>query len=108
MGTLGSRLICSFPGASSGLGKQIVLAALHWGDRVIAAVRDVSKVQDVCSDTCKPLQLDVTAPPDVLKEKAGEALAIFGTVDVIVNNAALTILGSVEELGCVFILPIDQ
>ncbi|ETW79531.1 hypothetical protein HETIRDRAFT_171939 [Heterobasidion irregulare TC 32-1] len=86
-------------GASSGLGKQIVLAALRRGDRVIAAVQDISEVQDICSEACKALQLDVTALPDVLKEKARQALSIFGIVDIVVNNAAIALLGSVEELG---------
>lgn len=50
------------------------------------------------------LQLDVTASPEVMKQKAKEAEEIYGRVDVVVNNAGFGGLGFQEELGYVFSL----
>ncbi|KAI0319487.1 hypothetical protein OF83DRAFT_1162935 [Amylostereum chailletii] len=94
-----SKKVWLVTGATSGLGRSIVQAALAKGDNVIATARDPSRLRDLESSTCKTFQLDVTDTPEVLQNKAREALALWGTIDVVVNNAAITVLGPVEELG---------
>lgn len=49
------------------------------------------------------MTLDVTAPFTELREKAAEAVAKWGHVDCLVNNAGLGMLGLVEEVGCAFL-----
>lgn len=44
------------------------------------------------------MELDVTAPEEILREKAKEAWSIYGHVDVLVNNAAYIDAGIFEEI----------
>jgi NAD(P)-dependent dehydrogenase (short-subunit alcohol dehydrogenase family) len=48
------------------------------------------------------LTLDVTSPIGEIKKCIDEALAIWGRIDVLVNNAGSLTFGISEELGCVF------
>ncbi|KAL4085616.1 hypothetical protein PRIC1_014952 [Phytophthora ramorum] len=82
---------------SSGFGKEIVLAALARGDRVIATARDASKLQDLVEQGAKALALDVTASDAELKKVIAEALSFYGSIDVLVNNAAFLLGGAIEE-----------
>lgn len=43
----------------------------------------------------------MTAPQADLEAKAAEAIAIYGQIDVLVNNAAYVQFGTLEDLGCV-------
>jgi NAD(P)-dependent dehydrogenase (short-subunit alcohol dehydrogenase family) len=47
------------------------------------------------------LTLDVTSPFGEIKKCIDEALAIWGRIDVLVNNAGSLTFGVGEELGCV-------
>jgi NAD(P)-dependent dehydrogenase (short-subunit alcohol dehydrogenase family) len=84
-------------GASSGFGRELVDEVLRRGDRVVAAVRAPESVRDLEErDDVLVVQLDVTRPSDI---EAGvrAALARFGVIDVLVNNAGFSIVGAVEE-----------
>ncbi|EIN08928.1 NAD(P)-binding protein [Punctularia strigosozonata HHB-11173 SS5] len=81
------------------LGRHIVESALARNDKVIATGRKLSSVQDLQSESCKVLQLDVDEPFSALQEKAKEAISLFGHVDVLVNNSGFGLFGSIEELG---------
>ncbi|CAH0473567.1 unnamed protein product [Peronospora belbahrii] len=70
---------------SSGFGKEIVLAALARGDRVIATARDASKLQDLVVQGARALMLDVTASDAELQKVIAEALSFYGTIDILVN-----------------------
>lgn len=52
-------------------------------------------------DQCTTLQLDVTDTFESLSVKAKEALAVWGRLDVLVNNAGHGMFGTIEEAGCV-------
>ncbi|CAG9296544.1 oxidoreductase [Celerinatantimonas diazotrophica] len=84
-------------GASRGLGKEMVAAALEAGDAVIAGVRDIMKSNDLpTSDQLRIVQLDVTE--QMQAQKAVEmAISYFGRIDVVINNAGYGLLGAVEE-----------
>lgn len=45
----------------------------------------------------KVMELDTTAPAEVLAQKAADAIAVFGQVDVLVNNAGAIEAGIFEE-----------
>lgn len=73
----------------TGLGRDLALAALKRGDKVIATARarSMDKLEDLKTQGADVAELDVTAPLDKLKEIAKAAVAIHGRVDVVVNNA---------------------
>lgn len=86
-------------GASKGFGLEIARAALKAGDKVVATVRsnaDQLKATLQHDDSLLIVQLDVTKEPEV---KAGvqNAIAHFGRIDVLVNNAGYGLLAATEE-----------
>jgi len=86
-------------GASRGFGLEIAKAVLASGDKVIATVR--SKPEELASRLGNPeglhvITLDVTSEAQAEKA-AADAVAQFGTIDVLVNNAGFGLLAAVEE-----------
>ncbi|KAG8884686.1 hypothetical protein FRB98_002253 [Tulasnella sp. 332] len=82
----------------SGIGKELSLAALKRGDKVIATARNITKIDPVLkSQGADTLQLDVTDSFENLKTIATKATAIHGRVNVLVNNAGYIAVGGVEE-----------
>jgi NAD(P)-dependent dehydrogenase (short-subunit alcohol dehydrogenase family) len=76
-------------GSASGLGRDIAEAALASGHRLIAAARDVQRLNDLVErypETVLPFELDVT---DATAARAAVHAAVshFGRLDVLVNNA---------------------
>lgn len=86
-------------GTSSGFGTEFVKQSLARGDKVIATARDISKIVHLEQAGAATLALDVTATQADLDQKANEAIDIYGQVDVLVNNAAYTQFGTLEDLG---------
>jgi NADP-dependent 3-hydroxy acid dehydrogenase YdfG len=86
-------------GASSGLGRAIAEAAREAGDCVVATARQPATLADWAAgapERCLVLPLDVTDSPQVADAVAA-AVARFGRLDVVVNNAGYGLLGAVEE-----------
>jgi NAD(P)-dependent dehydrogenase (short-subunit alcohol dehydrogenase family) len=87
-------------GASRGFGREIVLAALEKGHRVVATARDPRTVAAWLPETHRAnsllLPLNVTDPRQ--RETALAAtLSAFGSIDILVNNAGYGYLTAVEE-----------
>lgn len=86
-------------GTSSGFGRALCEAALDRGDRVFATARNLSTIADIGSrwpGNAHISELDVTVASSI--EKAvEEAVAVFGGIDVLVNNAGYGLVGSLEE-----------
>ncbi|KAJ5515010.1 Glucose/ribitol dehydrogenase [Penicillium fimorum] len=87
-------------GCSSGFGKIFVSAILASGDRVIATARDITTLSDFAHcDNVKLLELDITESQDSLNENVSKAIAMFGHIDVLINNAGYVLSGVLEELS---------
>ncbi|KAJ5522780.1 hypothetical protein N7513_013353 [Penicillium frequentans] len=90
-------------GCSSGLGDAFVRAILDKGDRVIATARPskgvsgTDRLASLKEAGAATLELDVLAPQEELNAKAKEAWAIYGQVDVLINNAGYIEAGILEE-----------
>ncbi|TCS16049.1 oxidoreductase [Caulobacter sp. BK020] len=86
-------------GAARGLGAEIAKAALAAGDRVVVTGRRREALQAAFSpDSDKVLSLSLDVTREAEAEGAVEAaLARFGRIDVLVNNAGYGNLGLFEE-----------
>ena len=88
-------------GTSSGLGRELAIAALARGDRVVATARRPEQLADIVAgapERARAVKLDVTSADDIGRA-VGEATLAFGRVDVLVNNAGYGLVGALEELG---------
>jgi len=90
-------------GAGRGIGKAIALACANAGADLALGSRHVEECEQVAA-TCRKLgvrarawTLDVVQLPSIRSFVDG-ALAEFGRIDVLVNNAGLTIVKPAEEL----------
>ncbi|TFK18997.1 NAD(P)-binding protein [Coprinopsis marcescibilis] len=123
-GAVNHQLVWLITGTTSGFGQRLVHAALARGDRVIATARSQAKLDSFYAEfkalqpnpegneAASPsydllnkkenlvtVQLDITEGEESLKSKVKKASEIWGRIDVLVNNAAVGMLGFVEEGG---------
>ncbi|MFL6126761.1 SDR family NAD(P)-dependent oxidoreductase [Actinophytocola sp.] len=87
-------------GTSSGFGRLWAEAALERGDRVVATARTTERLKDLAErfpEAVLPLELDVTDREGVFAA-VDRAVARFGRIDVVVNNAGYGHFGMVEEV----------
>jgi len=87
-------------GASRGLGRAFAKAALEAGDRVVATARHVDALADLHAaypGRTTVLSLDVRDRSAVFAT-VQRAIAAYGRLDVVVNNAGHGLIGAVEEV----------
>lgn len=94
----GFKRVWFITGAARGIGARIAEAALAQGDAVVATSRDAAPLQRRfgAQPGLLALALDVTSEAQAAAA-AEAALARFGRIDVLVNNAGYGLLGAVEE-----------
>ena len=86
-------------GCSSGLGRALAERIIAEGDLLIATARrpeSLAPLEKLAPDSVRVFALDV-ADPDAVRRVVAEAHAVWGRLDVIVNNAGYGLLGALEE-----------
>ncbi len=86
-------------GASSGYGLALARYALGRGYNVVATARSLAKLEWLAAsapDRVLTQTLDVTRSSDAVAAVEA-AIARFGRIDVLINNAGYAIIGAVEE-----------
>lgn len=90
-------------GAGQGVGRGIALALAAEGARIVAAGRTLAKVEDAAKEIegrgarAIAVECDVKDPAS-LSACVDAAVAAFGTIDILVNNAQEVPLGSLEQV----------
>src|SRR5476649_2326733 len=86
-------------GASRGFGRVWADAALKRGDKVAATARRLESIADLkekYGENVLTLALDVTNPDEV-KTAVTQAHALFGRLDIVLNNSGYSLVGTIEE-----------
>lgn len=86
-------------GTSTGFGRVLAEEVLKAGGKVAATARTLSQIADLETQypgNAKAFALDVTKK-DQIEVAVPQALAAFGRIDVLVNNAGYGLAGAVEE-----------
>jgi NAD(P)-dependent dehydrogenase (short-subunit alcohol dehydrogenase family) len=86
-------------GCSTGFGRELAKLVLDRGYRAVITARDPGKIQDLTAGhegRALALKLDVTEKAEVAAT-VRQAEAVFGSVDVLVNNAGFGYVGALEE-----------
>ena len=88
-------------GASRGFGRVWAAAALERGDKVAATARSLASIADLnekYGENVLTLELDVTNT-DQVNASVIQAHAHFGRLDIVLNNAGYSLVGTIEEAG---------
>jgi NAD(P)-dependent dehydrogenase (short-subunit alcohol dehydrogenase family) len=88
-------------GSSTGFGRSLTEELLKKGDIVVATARKPEQLADLVAkypDRAKAIRLDVTKPQEI-SEAVEAAIAAFGRIDVLVNNAGYGTIGAIEEVS---------
>ena len=98
-GNASAGLVWLITGASSGIGRELALAALRRGDRVAAAARTTGAIAELTQGfggRVLAIDLDVRDEAGVSRA-VRRTVATFGRIDVVANNAGYGLFGAVEE-----------
>ncbi|KAL5585627.1 hypothetical protein FOVSG1_015016 [Fusarium oxysporum f. sp. vasinfectum] len=94
-----SQLVWLVTGCSSGFGSEFVHQILSRGDKIIATARNSARIEPLASQGAAVLELDVTDSQHKIDQTIAKAIAIYGRIDVLVNNAGFVAAGSWEDLS---------
>jgi NAD(P)-dependent dehydrogenase (short-subunit alcohol dehydrogenase family) len=97
-------------GASTGFGHLLAQEVLKAGDRAIITARKPDQITDLerqYPETARAFLLDVTHAARI-ETVATKAIAAFGRIDVLVNNAGYGIAGGIEEASEAEIMPVFE
>ena len=98
-GTAPTPKIWFITGASRGFGRVWAEAALQRGDKVAATARQLASLADLTEKygaNVLTLALDVTNAGQA-KTAVAQAHAHFGRLDIVLNNAGYSLVGTIEE-----------
>jgi len=96
-----SNKVWFITGSSRGLGLELAKAVLAAGDRLVATARNpqsLSGLVEQYGDRVRAVELDVTSSQSA-RAAVASALAAFGRLDVVVNNAGYANVNSIEDVA---------
>lgn len=88
-------------GCSSGFGRALAEAVLKQGGSLLATAREPEQLHALIEPypkTAKAVRLDVTSSQDI-QAAVDLAIATFGRIDVLVNNAGHGLIAALEEMS---------
>jgi NAD(P)-dependent dehydrogenase (short-subunit alcohol dehydrogenase family) len=88
-------------GSSRGFGRELAQAVLESGDRLVATARRPEQLDDLVrkyGDSVRAVALDVT-DAEAARAAVQTAVAEFGSLDVVVNNAGYASSAPIEEMS---------
>ncbi|MFP4095393.1 MAG: SDR family oxidoreductase [Cyclobacteriaceae bacterium] len=93
--------VCWITGASSGIGEALSIAMSQEGAKLILSARRETELQRVKQHCMHPervkiLPLDLTET-ESFREKCLEAIALFGKIDILVNNGGISQLSLAKD-----------
>jgi NAD(P)-dependent dehydrogenase (short-subunit alcohol dehydrogenase family) len=99
MDSKSSKPVWFITGCSTGFGRELALHTLSLGYPTVVTARNPDQIAAIVKgkeDIALALKLDVTKQEDIEAARKA-ALARFGRIDVLVNNAGIGYFGSFEE-----------
>jgi NAD(P)-dependent dehydrogenase (short-subunit alcohol dehydrogenase family) len=84
-------------GTSTGFGRELVEALIARHEKVVATARNLTKIADWQNQPNVLLATVDVTKPEQIKTALTAAVAKFGRIDVLVNNAGWGYFGAVEE-----------
>ncbi|MBE9463364.1 SDR family NAD(P)-dependent oxidoreductase [Dyadobacter subterraneus] len=97
---MSSQQVWFITGASKGIGLALTKLALSQGHKVVATSRNIEDFKTSITEhqnNFLPLKVDITSDSEV-KNAIQQSIDKFGKLDVIVNNAGYSLVGSMEEM----------
>ncbi len=91
-------------GGSRGIGKELVYTLAKTGAQVVACARNLDKLIEICNDLtgqgfkAYPIKLDLESEESI-KGAVAKTVSMFGTVDILINNAGVQELCPVVDMS---------
>lgn len=90
-------------GASSGIGKNLALVLAAQGANLVLAARNSEELAETAAACTQAGGKAIAVPTDVTEPEAcqrlvEQALAAFGTIDILINNAGISMLSRFDQV----------
>lgn len=97
---MSNKQVWFITGASKGIGLALTKMVLSQGNKVVATSRNIEDFKTSVTEyqnSFLPLNVDLTSDQEV-NNAIQQSIETFGKLDVVVNNAGYSLVGSMEEM----------